>query len=168
MPAALARQNISKSELKAMPGRLQSLKNRIEKIKTQTEKVTEKLVRTAEVGGTAFAVGILNGKTIRGVEVVGVPLELAAGVALNILSYMGAAGKMSDHLGNIGDGALAAFGTMEGVKIGLEWRKKSEGGASPAKAEPAEPAKELPAPTKGVTLTPEEVAHAAEMAAIPR
>lgn len=164
MPAALARQNISKAELKAMPGRLQSLKNRIEKIKTQTEKVTEKLVRTAEVGGTAFAVGVLNGKT-GGVEVVGVPLELGAGVALNILSYMGAAGKMSDHLGNIGDGALAAFGTMEGVKIGLEWRRKSEGGTAPAKAEPA---KELPAPTKGVTLTPEEVAHAAEMAAIPR
>jgi hypothetical protein len=163
MPTAMKRHEFSKTELKALPGRLASLKNRIEKVKAHTEKVTEKIVRTAEVGGTAFAVGILNGKT-GGVEVMGVPLELGAGVALNILSYMGAAGKMSDHLGNVGDGALASFATMEGVKIGLEWKKKSEPTA-PAKTETT-PA--LPEKTKGVTLTPEEVAHAAEMAAIPR
>ncbi len=89
----------------------------------------------------------------------GVPLELGAGIALNVLSYMGAAGKMSDHVGNIGDGALASFATMEGVKIGLQWQQKS-GGALPGGAAPG-----LPAGNAGVGLTPAEVAHAAAVAA---
>lgn len=159
---------VSKKDMKNAVGRLQTMKNRIEKIKATTEKTMEKVVRTAEVGGTAFAVGVLNGKTGHGVEIMGVPLELGAGVALNILSYMGAAGKMSDHLGNIGDGALAAFATTEGVKIGLAWAQKSGGGSSVASGQKqvgAGAGASTPEATKGVTLTPEEVAHAAAMAA---
>lgn len=146
---------LSSKEMKTAGARLQSLKNRIEKIKSHTEKVTEKIVRTAEVGGTAFAVGVMNGKT-GGVELLGVPAELAAGLALNVLGYMGAAGKMSDHLGNIGDGALAAFATMEGAKIGVKWQEKAalSGGGQAS----------IPAATKGVSLTPEEVEYAAQMA----
>jgi hypothetical protein len=161
--SAQKKHSFSAKELKTLPGRLQSMKNRVEKIKAHTEKVTEKIIRTAEVGGTAFAVGVLNGKT-GGVEVMGVPLELGAGIALNVLSYMGAAGKMSDHLGNVGDGALSAFATMEGVKIGLTWAQKSE----PAKQVGAPKPGALPASPTGVSLTPEEVEHAAAMAAIPR
>jgi hypothetical protein len=153
-----AKYALSKTELKSAGQRIHSLKKRIEGIKSHAEKVTEKIIRTAEVGGTAFAIGVLNGKT-GGVEIMGVPLELGAGVALNVLSYMGAAGKMSDHLGNVGDGALSSFATMEGVKIGLQWKQKSEGGGQ------ASSPKEIPASNKGVDLTPEEVAHAAAMAA---
>jgi hypothetical protein len=157
--ASKDRHPLSKTELKTAGQRIHSLKKRIEGIKSHAEKVTEKIVRTAEVGGTSFAIGVLNGKT-GGVEIMGVPLELGAGVALNVLSYMGAAGKMSDHLGNVGDGALSAFATMEGVKIGLQWAQKSEGGGGPTI-----PAKDTPVLNKGVNLTPEEVAHAAAMAA---
>ena len=168
MSTALSSQKkhqFSAKELKTLPGRLQSMKNRVEKIKAHTEKVTEKIIRTAEVGGTAFAVGVLNGKT-GGIEVAGVPLELGAGIALNVLSYMGAAGKMSDHLGNVGDGALSAFATMEGVKIGLQWAQKSEGGGT-KQVGGSKPAA-IPAAPTGVSLTPEEVEHAAAMAAVPR
>lgn len=153
---------LTKTEMKSAGQRLHSLKRRIEGIKQHTEKTVEKVVRTAEVGGTAFAIGVLNGKT-GGVEIMGVPLELGAGVALNVLSYLGAAGKMSDHLGNVGDGALASFAAMEGVKIGVQWAQKSGGAAQGALSGSG-----TPAITKGVTLTPEEVAHAAAMAAIPR
>jgi len=148
---------LSPKEMKTAGARLQSLKNRIEKIKTHTEKVTEKVIRTATVGGTAFGVGLLNGKT-GGVEVMGVPLELGAGLALNVLGYMGAAGKMSDHLGNIGDGALASFAAMEGVKVGMQWAQKSAGGGALSGGS-------TPTLTKGVSLTPEEVEQAAAMAA---
>lgn len=154
---AIVKHQLSGKELKTAGARLHALKNRIEKIKSHTEKVTEKIVRTVEVGGTAFAVGLLNGKT-GGVEIMGVPLELGAGLALNVLGYMGAAGKMSDHLGNVGDGALASFAAMEGVKVGLQWKEKSGGGG-------ALPGGTTPALTKGVSLTPEEVEHAARMAA---
>ncbi len=132
--------------------RLETLKNRIEKVKASTEKVVEKVVRTAEVGGTAFAMGVITGKLGHDPEAFGVPLTLGAGIALNVLGYMGAAGKMSDHVGNIGDGCLAAFGVFEGVQVGAAWAAKS---AAPA---------QIPASTKGVGLTPEEIAHAAAMA----
>lgn len=157
--ASHAKYALTKTEMKTAGQRLHSLKRRIEGIKQHTEKTVEKVIRTAEVGGTAFAVGVLNGKT-GGVEIMGVPLELGAGIALNVLSYMGAAGKMSDHVGNIGDGALASFATMEGVKIGLQWAQKSGGQQLPGGAAPG-----LPAPAAGVGLTPAEVAHAAAVAA---
>ena len=159
--ASHAKYALTKSEMKSAGQRLHSLKKRIEGIKNHTEKTVEKVIRTAEVGGTAFAIGVLNGKT-GGVEIMGVPLELGAGIALNVLSYMGAAGKMSDHVGNVGDGALASFATMEGVKIGLQWAQKSGGGQS---ALPQGAQASLPPPTAGVGLTPAEVAAAAAHAA---
>jgi hypothetical protein len=158
--ASHAKYALTKGEMKSAGQRLHSLKKRIEGIKQHTEKTVEKVIRTAEVGGTAFAIGVLNGKT-GGVEIMGVPLELGAGIALNVLSYMGAAGKMSDHVGNVGDGALASFATMEGVKIGLQWAQKSGGqGALSGGSAPA-----LPAPAAGIGLTAAEVAQAAALAA---
>lgn len=152
--ASHAKYALTKTEMKSAGQRLHSLKKRIEGIKNHTEKTVEKVIRTAEVGGTAFAIGVLNGKT-GGVEIMGVPLELGAGIALNVLSYMGAAGKMSDHVGNVGDGALASFATMEGVKIGLQWAQKSGGGQGSL---PSGAAPSLPAANAGVGLTPAEVA----------
>lgn len=158
--ASHAKYALTKTEMKSAGQRLHSLKKRIEGIKQHTEKTVEKVVRTAEVGGTAFAIGVLNGKT-GGVEVMGVPLELGAGIALNVLSYMGAAGKMSDHLGNVGDGAIASFATMEGVKVGLQWAAKSGGGGML----PGGGGKALPQQSAQVSLTPEEVSHAAAVSA---
>lgn len=159
--ASHAKYALTKTEMKSAGQRLHSLKKRIEGIKNHTEKTVEKVIRTAEVGGTAFAIGVLNGKT-GGVEIMGVPLELGAGIALNVLSYMGAAGKMSDHVGNVGDGALASFATMEGVKIGLQWAQKSGGGQG---ALPSGAAPSLPPASAGVGLTPAEVAASVAHAA---
>ncbi len=150
---------LSNKELKTAGTRLASMQNRIKKIKESTEKTVEKVIRTGEVTAGAFGVGVMNGKT-GGVELMGVPVELGAGLALNVLSYMGAAGKASDHLGNVGDGFLAGYAALEGFNIGNEWKSKSEGGQS------ALPARETPAITSGeVRLTPEEIAHAAAMGA---
>src|SRR5277367_5738412 len=156
--ASHAKYALTKTEMKSAGQRLHSLKKRIEGIKQHTERTVEKVVRTAEVGGTAFAIGVLNGKT-GGVEVMGVPLELGAGIALNVLSYMGAAGRMSDHLGNVGDGAIASFATMEGVKIGLQWAAKSGGGGGGGGQ------KHVSAGAQQFSLTPEEVSHAAAVSA---
>jgi hypothetical protein len=158
--ASHAKYALTKTEMKSAGQRLHSLKKRIEGIKNHTEKTVEKVIRTAEVSGTAFGIGVLNGKT-GGVEIMGVPLELSAGIVLNVLSYMGAAGKMSDHVGNIGDGALASFATMEGVKIGLQWAQKSGGQSQLGGGARAG----LPVGTAQTTLTPEEVAHAAAVTA---
>lgn len=160
--ATPAKHTLSKTEMKTAGQRLHSLKNRIEKIKQSTEKTVEKIVRTGEVSGAAFACGLLNGKT-GGVEIMGVPVELGAGLALNVLSYMNAAGKASDHLGNIGDGALASYAAMEGVKVGAEWARKSNGGSGAGALPATASGGALPDSTRG-NLTPEEIAQAAAFA----
>lgn len=118
--------SLSKKQLTQAHDRLQGMRNRIARVKQEAEATTEKVVRTAEVGGSAFAFGVLSGRT-DGIELLGVPLELAAGIALNLGGYFGVAGKMSDHLNNIGDGALAAYLVTMGHGIGAEWRIKEKG-----------------------------------------
>lgn len=139
--------NISKAHVSKMQDRVNQLQKRVQSFKADAEKMTEKFVRTMEVGGAAFAVGVLQGKT-GGIEVMGVPLELGGGLALNLLGYFGAAGKHSDHLNNLGDGALAGYLTTMGKGVGTTWAQKSAaGGAAQAQV----------TASKGGALAPGEV-----------
>lgn len=115
---------ISKAHVGKMHDRVQSLQKRIEKFKDRAEDMTRKFVRTVEVGTAALGVGILQGKT-GGVELMGVPAELGAGLALNLLGYFGAAGQHSEHLNNLGDGALAGYLATVGRGLGAEWAGKT-------------------------------------------
>lgn len=144
---------LTTKELKSAHDRLQSLKKRIGNIKEKAEEATEKVVATAEVGAAAFAMGVINGKT-GGVEIVGVPLELGAGIGLVGLGMLGVAGKASDHLHNIGTGCLASYLSTVGRGVGLTMGTgggKALGGGS----------KQV---TKGASLSDEEIAMAAAMA----
>lgn len=135
---------ISKAEGKQAVKRLESFKARLANIRKSAEKSTEKMLRTAETGGAAFTMGVIQGKT-GGVEIVGVPVDLGLGIALNVLGYFGAAGKMSDHLNNVGDGCLAAYLTTVGRGVGQNWEQK----------------KGLGEKSSGMSLTPEELAQVA-------
>lgn len=117
---------LSQTDLRKAATRAESLKTRLAGLRKRTEKVAERAVHTAEVGATAFAFGVLQGKT-GGIEVVGVPLELGTGVGLHLMGYLGLGGKMSDHLHGIADGALAAYLTTIGRAVGAEWKKKGSG-----------------------------------------
>jgi hypothetical protein len=146
--------NISQSHAKQAMERYDSLKRRIAGMRDNAEKTTKTVIRTAEVGGAAFGIGLIQGRT-GGVEVFGVPLELGLGIGLNIFGLFGGAGAYSDHLHNVGDGCIAAYATTLGRGVGTTMRSKSLGGGA---------AKPLAA-SKGERLTVEEVA---EMAGIPR
>jgi len=148
---AIAR-NVSQSELKRGYERLQGLRARLEKVKEHAAKTTEKVVRTVEVGASALGFGMVQGR-LGSVEVMGVPVDLGAGVALNLLGYFGAAGKYSDHLNNFGDGALASYLNTVGKGIGAAMAVK-------AGKLPAGGAGQINAPAKGVSLSPEEIAAA--------
>lgn len=130
---ALATRHVSQHELKKGYERLQSLQNRIAKFKEHAAHTTEKVVRTVEVGAAALGVGILQGR-MGSVEIMGVPAELGAGLALNLLGYFGAAGKHSDHLCNFGDGALAAYLVTVGKGVGTAMKAKTLGAAGAAAA----------------------------------
>jgi len=152
----MAHTTYSKAELVKAHDRLQSMRNRIGNLRKQAEATTEKLVRTAEVGGTAFLAGVVQGRG--GIEVMGVPIDLGGGLALNLLGYFGAAGKMSDHLINVGDGALAAYFTSLGFGVGKEM--ESKGGILGSK--------ETKTISKGATLSPEEIQAATMGVPVPR
>lgn len=146
---------ITKADGKRAMERLASVQNRIAKVKREAEERVEQVVRTFEVAGTAFGVGVLQGRT-GGVEVVGIPLELGAGLALEVLGHLDFAGKMSHHLINVGDGALAAYATTLGRGVGQEWGQKS---GKPSKT------KASGSLGSGGSLSAQEIAMAAAAAA---
>lgn len=114
---------LTKADMRKAGDRIVSLQRRVESVKKKGEEIAIRVVRTAEVSGTAFGLGVIQGKT-GGVEIMGVPLELAVAGAAAGLGYLGAAGKMSDHLINVGDGALAAYATTMGRGVGLGWKER--------------------------------------------
>lgn len=143
---------LSGKELSKAHDRLQALRKRVAGIREKAEEATEKVVATAEVGAAAFTMGVINGKT-GGVEIVGVPLELGAGLGLVGLGLLGVAGKASDHLHNLGTGCLASYLTTVGRGVGLSM--------GTGKALPGTGTKQV---TRGAGLSDDELAMAASMA----
>lgn len=93
--------------------------------------VTRTAVRTAEVGGTAFAFGMLQGRLPASKQkVMGVDIGLGSAVALHVLAYAGIGGDYAGHLHAIGDGALASYLCTQGIKMGAEMAKKKVAGAT--------------------------------------
>lgn len=151
--------NLSLPQMRKAASRYEQLKNKVAGIRKKAEHVTEKFVRTVEVSGAAFAMGVANGRSNdpEGVNIGGVPIDLGAGIGLEILGYLGAAGKHSDHLNNLGDGCLAHYASVLGRGVGVTWKEKSLGGGAPAALK-----------ASGVRLSPEELQVAAAMAGVPR
>lgn len=106
-------------------GLKQSLKEA--RIAEHGARVTNQLVRSVEVSGAAFMVGLLQGRT-GGLAVAGVPAELLIGAALSGAALLGLAGDASHHLACFGDGALAAYAVTAGRGVGVSMRAKSMGG----------------------------------------
>lgn len=152
---------VTKANFNKFQQRYDNIKNRMARIRESAEETTTKLVAIAETGGTAFAMGVVQGKT-GGVSLFGVPLELGvAGVGI-IGGLMGGAGKASDHLVNVGAGALAAYATTMGRGVGASWAQKAAEGQSSLPPQAA---------VSGLGaggLNPFEVAQAAAMAGVPR
>jgi hypothetical protein len=121
---------LSQADLRKAAERAQSLSTRLAGIKRKTERVTERAVHSTEIAAAAFAAGVIQGKT-GGIEIVGVPLELGLGLALNLGGYLGLAGnKMSEHLHGFGDGFLAAYLTTLGRGVGQKMATTATGGGT--------------------------------------
>lgn len=145
--------HITQGHAKQALEKYDNLKRRIAGMKENAEKTTKTVIRTVEVGGAAFGIGLVQGRT-GGVEVFGVPLELGLGIGLNVFGLFGGAGAYSDHLHNVGDGCIAAYAATLGRGVGTTMRTKALGGGSAGSL----------AASKGERLTAQEVA---EMAGIP-
>ena len=100
---------------------LTSATSRLKNMREKGEAITERAVRTVEVTGSAFVLGLVQGAQVfKGGELLGVPLELGAGIAMHGLSLLGFAGKNGDHLANFGYGGLASYANIMGRGIGAQ------------------------------------------------
>jgi len=153
---------LTKAHAKQAFEKYEHLKRRVSNMRQKAEETTKKVVRTAEVGAAAFGMGLLQGRT-QGVEILGVPLELGAGLVLNVLGMMDAAGGHSEHLTNLGDGCVAAYAATLGRGVGVTMREKS-GSMNQSASLPGIANAGLAAAVKGTHLSPEELES---LAAIP-
>lgn len=153
---------ITKADAKRAVTRYEALKNRVAGMREDAKRVTKHVVRTAEVGLTAFGLGVMQGRT-DGVEILGMPMELVVGGGFTVFSLLGGAGEYSDHLAAVGDGAIAAYATTLGRGVGITMRQKALAAGGAAQGQMGTGSAGTMGPgssgvtTKGVTLTPEEV-----------
>jgi hypothetical protein len=106
--------------------------NRIKSVRERGEAVMETATRTAIVGTTSLALGVIQGKT-GGVEILGLPLDLLIGAGAHAAGFMKLGGKNSAHLHNVGDGALALYAGTMGRAIGANWKATGKLGLGGAK-----------------------------------
>lgn len=100
-------------------------KNMVDRAMTKAKNVlvTQKeraniILNTAEVSAASFLFGLAQGK-FGGIEIVGVPIDAIAGIALHIVGFTGVGGRAnSRHFHAFADGALASFFNNMGRGVG--------------------------------------------------
>lgn len=102
-----------------------NFKQRVDRMTTKAKNIIERskqtmetVVTTTEVSAASFLFGLAQGK-FGGIQIVGVPLDLLAGIGLHIMAFSGVGGKNSQsHMHAFGDGALASFFNHIGRDVG--------------------------------------------------
>jgi hypothetical protein len=108
--------SISKAQLQDIRSKAERMITRAKHITEKSEEAVGQVIQTVEIGGAAFASGLIKGR-FGNVEVVGVPADLGAGSALHLLAFFGG-GKYKSHLHNFADGIIASYLTQLGAGIG--------------------------------------------------
>lgn len=115
---------ISENQLKTWQNKYNTALQRVRSVKEKANEVTESLVTSMVAGGSAFAIGVADGKT-GGMDLKGIPVPLLLGGLAHTAAFMGVGGKSSHLLHAVGDGALCAFGYAQGRSVGIDWSKRS-------------------------------------------
>lgn len=115
--------NITRSHLGKWQKRAAALQTRAKRVVEKSREVVHEVVRTTESGSAAFLFGMAQGR-YGGMEVMGVPMELAAGVGLKGIAFF-TGGDLAPHLHAFGQGALDAYLTTVGRGVGDAWKQKS-------------------------------------------
>lgn len=131
--------NISGSQFAKMRKRAEGALTRLKGMKEKAADAAGRVVQTMTIGGVSFGFGVVHGRFVdeqgnRGIEFVGIPLELFVGGVSHLLGFVGGM-KYADHLHNLGNGAIASYATMAGVGVGERMRLREaqqEGGDVPA------------------------------------
>ena len=122
---------ITAGHLNKLKSQVEKFQNRARAISAKGEQMMQQASDTAVTTGTAFALGVVQGKT-GGFEIMSMPLDLLVGAGAHVAGFMKLGGKNSAHLHNVGNGALALYAGTMGRAIGANWKatgKLSLGGA---------------------------------------
>jgi hypothetical protein len=117
---------ISALDLARYRGAAEKMRGRLQSVRKQAEGVIETGVRSVVVGGTAFGLGLANGR-YGGVKVAGVPVDLGLAIVSHMAGFAGLGGTQNKHLHSVGDGALAAYLATTGRGVGIKMAANSEG-----------------------------------------
>lgn len=78
------------------------------------------IIQTAEVGAAAFGFGYARGR-YGDLRLLGVPMDLGTALFLHIGGFvMNGKRRWTEHLHNLGDGALAEYLTVLGADLGVK------------------------------------------------
>ena len=111
---------LSLAKVKDLATRYQGMQKRVQNIKAEAEEKVMIVVQTAEIGTSAFAFGLVNGRWNRP-EFLGVPVDAFAGLALHAAGFM-VDSNAGSHMHNLGDGALASYVASLGMGVGAKMR----------------------------------------------
>lgn len=99
----------------------QRWRTRARRLEGAGEKLVERYGRTTVSGGTGFLLGVVQGaKFLKDGELFHVPLELGVGLLAHGLNLLGWAGKHSDIVSHVGDGALTSWLHVLGRGVGAQ------------------------------------------------
>ncbi len=114
---------MSLAKLGDLKSRYEGMQKRVQNIKKDAEEKVMIVVQTAEIGTSAFAFGLINGRWNRP-EVVGVPVDALAGLCFHTAGFL-VDSNAGQHMHNLGDGAVASYVAGLGLGVGAKMRMES-------------------------------------------
>jgi len=113
-------------QLEDIEGKLRSKDSTIKRVKEEAEKAVLQVVRTVEITGTSFGLGVVNGR-YSNPSLLGVPVDLLTGIVAHGVAFFDIA---PDHMHAVGDGGLASYCASLGVGIGTKMLSESANAAA--------------------------------------
>lgn len=109
---------MSNTALARKENEIAKLRKRFSDVRKKENGVVRKIVDSAVVSGSAFALAYFDARYPDKAEILGVPVALALGAACTITQLAGWAGAEGDLVGSVGTGAMAAFAAAKGATMG--------------------------------------------------
>ena len=116
--------NLSLEQVKKFGNEIQALKTKHEKAIRKADDVIEQGIDATFVSATAFGLGIWQTRADHQ-KLMGVPIDLAVGLAAHAAGFLGMGGRAGPHLHSVGNGALAAHFHTVGRGVGKDMRAKA-------------------------------------------
>lgn len=106
---------------------------RMQKVRERAAEQMGHVVQTLEIGASSFAFGFIRGAYAQpgqDVSIMGIPVDLAGGIAGHAIALFGGLGRYADDTHNLADGGIASYTTTLGMKFGVDYAQKHPSSAA--------------------------------------